>query len=57
MTIPLVTTKLYLPPPRSNLLSRPRLVRRLEEGLGLGGRLTLVSAPAGRPRQIERLAL
>jgi LuxR family maltose regulon positive regulatory protein len=47
MTIPLLTTKLYAPPPRPNLLSRPRLIRRLDEGLRLGRHLALISAPAG----------
>jgi len=46
-SVPLLTTKLYSPPPRPDLLSRPRLVRRLEEGLRPGHRLTLISAPAG----------
>jgi len=43
----LVTTKLYVPPLRAHLIQRPRLVERLEEGLRLGHRLTLISAPAG----------
>ena len=47
MTTPLLTTKLYIPPPRPNLVPRPRLVERLDEGLRLGNRLTLISAPAG----------
>jgi LuxR family maltose regulon positive regulatory protein len=47
MTTPLLTTKLYIPPPRPNLVERPRLVKRLDEGLSLGHRLTLISAPAG----------
>jgi LuxR family maltose regulon positive regulatory protein len=47
MTVPLLQTKLFVPPPRPDLLSRPRLVRRLEDGLRPGQRLTLVSAPAG----------
>ena len=47
MATPLLTTKLYIPPPRPNLVRRPRLIRRLDEGLRLGRRLTLVSAPAG----------
>ena len=47
MTIPLLTTKLYIPPPRPNLVPRPRLVERLDEGLCLGRKLTLISAPAG----------
>jgi LuxR family maltose regulon positive regulatory protein len=41
----LLTTKLYFPPARLSLVSRPRLVDRLQAGLC--GPLTLVSAPAG----------
>ena len=43
--MPLLTTKLYFPPARSSLVSRPRLVERLQNGLT--SRLMLVSAPAG----------
>lgn len=45
ISYPVLTTKLYLPPLRPNLVPRPRLVRRLEEGLQRP--LTLISAPAG----------
>ncbi len=45
MTIPLLKTKLYIPPVRSDLLERPRLVSRLNSGLER--KLTLISAPAG----------
>ena len=41
----LLTTKLYVPPPRTNLVARPRLVERLQTGLA--GKLTLIAAPAG----------
>ena len=47
MITPLLKTKFYIPPPRPNLVSRPRLIQRLDEGLRLGRRITLVSAPAG----------
>jgi LuxR family maltose regulon positive regulatory protein len=47
MTIPLLTTKLYIPSARPSIVSRPRLLERLNEGLRLGRKLTLVSAPAG----------
>jgi len=47
MAMPLLTTKLHIPPLRPNLVRRHRLVRRLDEGLQLGRKLTLVSAPAG----------
>ena len=48
MTIePLLSTKLHAPVPRPNTVARSRLVTRLSEGLRLGHRLTLVSAPPG----------
>ncbi len=47
MTTPLLATKLYIPPLRPELVSRPRLIERLNEGLGAGRKLTLVAAPAG----------
>lgn len=40
-----LATKLYLPSPRANIVLRPRLTERLNEGLHR--KLTLVSAPAG----------
>jgi len=43
--IPLLQTKLYIPPLRPKLVSRPRLLERLKTGLQL--KLTLVAAPAG----------
>jgi LuxR family transcriptional regulator, maltose regulon positive regulatory protein len=43
--MPILTTKLYLPPARPNVVLRPRLVERLNGGLH--GKLTLISAPAG----------
>jgi LuxR family maltose regulon positive regulatory protein len=43
--IPLLTTKLTMPLQQPDIISRPRLDRHLEEGLGR--RLTLISAPAG----------
>jgi len=42
---PLLTTKLYIPPVRPELVSRPRLIERLNEGMA--HKLTLISAPAG----------
>ena len=45
MSAPLLTTKLYIPPARPELVSRPRLIERLNAGLHR--KLTLVSAPAG----------
>jgi hypothetical protein len=40
----LLTTKLYIPPPSPNLVLRPHLIQRLEDGLRLGHRLILISA-------------
>jgi LuxR family maltose regulon positive regulatory protein len=45
MALPLLQTKLYIPPPRPEFISRPRLIERLNAGLDR--KLTLVSAPAG----------
>src|SRR5438067_7045713 len=42
---PILATKLYLPRLRPNVVSRPRLLERLNEGLHR--KLTLISAPAG----------
>jgi LuxR family maltose regulon positive regulatory protein len=47
MPAPLMTTKLLMPPPRPKRVPRARLIERLDEGLRLGHRLTLTSAPAG----------
>ena len=45
MSTPILATKLYIPPPRANLVLRPRLIERLNEGLHCS--LTLIAAPAG----------
>ena len=45
MTTPILATKLYIPPVRPELVSRPRLIERLNAGLHR--KLTLISAPAG----------
>jgi LuxR family maltose regulon positive regulatory protein len=51
MKTPLLRTKLYIPPLRPGLVTRPRLIERLNAGLGRNGgfarKLTLISAPAG----------
>ena len=57
MATPFLTTKLYIPPVRSELVSRPRLIERLDAGLPgqsaslseghFARKLTLISAPAG----------
>ncbi len=44
---PVLTTKLYAPPPRPDLVSRTRLIDQLDQGLQFGCKLTLISAPAG----------
>ena len=45
MEAPLLQTKLYVPPPRPELVLRPRLIERLNAGLDC--KLSLISAPAG----------
>ncbi len=45
MSVPILATKLYIPPPRREAVARGRLLQRLDAGVGR--RLTLVSAPAG----------
>jgi len=45
MSTPILATKLYVPPPRPNVVQRSRLIERLSEGLQR--KLTLISAPAG----------
>ena len=43
----LLTSKLFIPSLRPNLVPRPRLIQLLDGGLGTKRKLTLVSAPAG----------
>src|SRR5687768_2322229 len=45
MSTPILTTKLYIPPPQPKVVLRPRLIERLNEALHR--KLTLISAPAG----------
>ncbi len=47
MSSPILATKLYIPPVRTKLVLRPRLIEQLNKGLSLKHRLTLISAPAG----------
>ena len=47
MAASLLTTKLYIPPPRPDLVPRPYLIQRLDQSLRPGHRLTLIAAPAG----------
>jgi LuxR family transcriptional regulator, maltose regulon positive regulatory protein len=42
-----LATKLYIPPTRSQLVPRPRLIERLNDGLRSTPGVTLISAPAG----------
>ncbi len=43
--IPILATKLFIPNPRHNIITRPRLKELLDRGLN--GKLSLISAPAG----------
>jgi LuxR family transcriptional regulator, maltose regulon positive regulatory protein len=43
--VEILSTKLFIPRPRINLISRPRLINRLNAGLDK--KLTLIAAPAG----------
>jgi ATP/maltotriose-dependent transcriptional regulator MalT len=45
MSIPVLATKLYIPPPPPQVVPRPRLIARLNEGLRR--KLALIAAPAG----------
>jgi len=45
MSAPILATKLFIPPPRSKIVLRPRLIERLNEGMHR--KLTLISAAAG----------
>src|SRR5512143_1441915 len=47
MPAPILSTKLYITPPRPKVVLRPRLIERLNEGLSSGCKLTLISASAG----------
>ncbi|MAT45014.1 MAG: hypothetical protein CL609_22000 [Anaerolineaceae bacterium] len=47
MSIPVLTTKLFIPPVRSNAVPRSRLVKKLAAGLSQPGCFILLSGPAG----------
>jgi LuxR family transcriptional regulator, maltose regulon positive regulatory protein len=47
VTTPILATKLYIPPTRLELVPRPRLIERLNEGLHRTPSVTLISAPVG----------
>jgi hypothetical protein len=46
MSTPILATKLYIPPPRPNVVHRSRLIERLNVGLQRTPSVTLISAPA-----------
>ncbi len=45
MTFPLIATKLLIPKPRPELVTRPVLLERIS--IGLAGKFTLISASSG----------
>ena len=47
MAASILATKLYVPPPRPKVVIRPHLINRLNAGLAMGCKLTLISASAG----------
>ena len=47
MSPTILTTKLYIPPCRPNLVQRTRLLEKMTGSLQAGAKITLVSAPAG----------
>ncbi len=47
MVTPILTTKLYVPASRPSIVFRPALIQKINEGIAQGGKLSLVSAPAG----------
>ena len=47
MVAPILATKLYVPALRPGMVSRPRLIEQLNQGLAKGCKLTLISASAG----------
>lgn len=47
MKVPLLATKFHIPPWRTGLVARPRLLEELQRGWTENRKLTLISAPAG----------
>lgn len=47
MPTTILATKLYIPPPRPEIVLRPRLIEKLNEGLSPERKVTVISAPAG----------
>ncbi|MCB9421784.1 MAG: hypothetical protein H6667_18430 [Ardenticatenaceae bacterium] len=45
--VPILTTKLYIPPVRENVVERPFLLQKLHNGSQQPGGFTLISGPAG----------
>jgi LuxR family maltose regulon positive regulatory protein len=43
----LLVSKIHIPPLRTNLVTRPQLIQRLNNGINQNRRLILISAPAG----------
>ena len=52
MAATLLRTKLYIPPIRSSLIGRCRLLAVLDHGLTQGSHFTLISAPAGYGKSV-----
>jgi LuxR family maltose regulon positive regulatory protein len=53
MAVPLLKTKLYIPPvrPGERVVSRPRLLERLDQGIRSGCKLTLTRHRLGLARR------
>jgi LuxR family maltose regulon positive regulatory protein len=47
MAMPVLATKVFVPPPRPQAVRRDRLIEQIDEGRRAGRKLTLISAPAG----------
>lgn len=47
MSVPILTTKLYIPQPRPKTVPRSRLTEQLNDGLLARRKMTIISAPAG----------
>lgn len=47
MPVSLLSTKLYIPPARTNVIERPRLAKKLLSGIDRPGSFGLLSGPAG----------
>jgi LuxR family maltose regulon positive regulatory protein len=47
MAMPVLATKVFVPPPRPRAVRRPRLIEQMDDGIRAGRKLTLISAPAG----------